>query len=51
MQDSGLAQIFQEAPPASATAISDPMMAATRVISFMGSPLPNWSLGALSGSC
>jgi hypothetical protein len=50
MQDSGLAQIFQEAPPASATAISDPMMA-TRVISFMGSSPPELVPGALSGSC
>ncbi len=41
MQVSGVGQIFQWAPPASATAISDPMMAATRVISFMvSSPEP-----------
>jgi hypothetical protein len=51
MQDSGLAQIFQEAPPASATAISDPMMAATRVLSFMGSSAAELVPGVLSGSC
>ncbi len=51
MQDSWLDQPFQWAPPASTNAISDPMATATRVISFMVSPLPNLSLSGLLTSC